>query len=161
MTNKKTVLTPTIKIALIAGALILTCFGGIIISVFPDDPNDDSDKSRNQSDFENNAELERLYDELDENAAQLKELLEEDKKSRIVVTKSEFLRIKDGMSYQQVKDIIGQSGEEMSRNVIDGVPGVLERTETVMYMWTNPDGSNMNAMFQNDSLMQKSQFGLE
>ena len=30
-----------------------------------------------------------------------------------------------------------------------------------MYMWQNSDGSNMNAMFQNDKLVNKAQFGLK
>jgi hypothetical protein len=29
-----------------------------------------------------------------------------------------------------------------------------------MYAWQNADGSNMNAMFQNDRLISKAQFGL-
>ena len=80
---------------------------------------------------------------------------------RVVVTKSDYDRIADGMSYRQVAAIIGSQGEEMSRNKIEGVPGVMESVETVMYVWQNEDGTNMNAMFQNDRLMQKSQFGLK
>jgi hypothetical protein len=49
----------------------------------------------------------------------------------------------------------------MSRNNIDGVPGVIESIDTVMYQWVNSNGSNMNAMFQNDKLNQKAQFGLK
>jgi len=41
-----------------------------------------------------------------------------------------------------------------------GVPGVYGEIVTVMYQWQNRDGSNMNAMFQNDSLMCKAQYGL-
>lgn len=77
------------------------------------------------------------------------------------VTKSEFDRIKNGMSYRDVVNIIGEPGEEISSNRIEGVPGVMESIDTIMYMWQNPGGSNMNAMFQNDKLMQKSQFGLK
>lgn len=33
--------------------------------------------------------------------------------------------------------------------------------ETVMYQWVNRNGSNMNAMFQNNKLVQKAQFGLK
>ena len=32
---------------------------------------------------------------------------------------------------------------------------------SVMYQWVNADGSNMNAMFQNDRLVSKAQMGLE
>lgn len=77
------------------------------------------------------------------------------------VTKLKFNRIQNGMSYRDVVNILGASGEELSSNRIEGVPGVMKSVETAMYMWKNPDGSNMNAMFQNGKLMQKSQFGLK
>ena len=80
--------------------------------------------------------------------------------SESVVTRSEYGQIQNGMTYQQVVEIIGVPGEEVSSNEMLGVPGVMDPIETVMYMWSNPDGSNMNAMFQNDALMQKAQFGL-
>jgi len=59
-----------------------------------------------------------------------------------------------------VMEILEMQGEEMSSNRIEGVPGVMESVTTVMYSWANSDASNMNAMFQNDKLMQKAQFGL-
>ena len=78
-----------------------------------------------------------------------------------VVSKANYDRLTNGMSYSNAVKIIGFSGEEMSRNHIDGAPGVMESIDTVMYSWQNRDGTNMNAMFQNDKLMQKSQFGLK
>lgn len=81
--------------------------------------------------------------------------------SEPVVTYNEYLSIENGMSYQQVVSIIGEPGREISRNKTDGVPGVMEDIETVMYEWANSDGSNMNAMFQNDRLIQKAQFWLD
>lgn len=77
-----------------------------------------------------------------------------------IVTYEKYNRIQNGMSYQDVVRIIGAQGEEMSRNHIDGVPGVMESIDTIMYQWVNGNGSNMNAMFQNNQLMQKAQFGL-
>ena len=58
------------------------------------------------------------------------------------------------MSYSEVVDVLGEIGDEMSRTSIPGLP------TTVMYGWQNPDGSNMNAIFQGGSLIQKAQFGL-
>ncbi|MFC1600782.1 hypothetical protein ACFL34_00340, partial [Candidatus Sumerlaeota bacterium] len=78
-----------------------------------------------------------------------------------IVTFDEYKSIQNGMSYRAVVAIVGAEGEEMVRNKIDGVPGVMESIETVMYQWVNSNGSNMNAMFQNDKLMQKAQFGLK
>lgn len=72
-----------------------------------------------------------------------------------------YNKIQNGMSYKNVVAIIGAEGEEMSRSKMDGVPGVMASIETTMYQWVNDNGSNMNAMFQNDKLMQKAQFGLK
>jgi hypothetical protein len=70
-----------------------------------------------------------------------------------VVTKAEFDRIKEGMTYEDVVKIIGASGEQQSSSDIAGY-------KTVMYSWMNSNGSNMNAMFQNGKLVQRAQFGL-
>lgn len=78
-----------------------------------------------------------------------------------IVTFAKYNQITNGMTYEQVVAIIGKQGEEMSRNHIDGVQGVMASIDTVMYQWMNGNGSNMNAMFQNNKLMQKAQFGLK
>lgn len=78
-----------------------------------------------------------------------------------IVTFDEYERIEVGMSYKQVVEIIGSDGEELSRNKIEGVPGVMESVETVMYQWMNKNGANMNVMFQNNKLIQKAQYGLK
>jgi len=70
-----------------------------------------------------------------------------------VVTSSEYGQLRDGMTYSQVQAIIGAPGQELSRSDLAGIV-------TVMYSWTNSDGSNMNAMFQNGALVMKAQFGL-
>ena len=70
-----------------------------------------------------------------------------------VVTKAEYDRLQTGMSLSEAQRIIGASGEEMSRSEMAG-------TVTLMQSWTNPNGSNMNAMFQDDKLINKAQFGL-
>jgi len=71
-----------------------------------------------------------------------------------LVTIAKYSALRDGMKYAAAAKILGRDGEEMSSNNIAGV-------KTVMYQWKNPDGSNMNAMFQNDKLVQKAQFGLK
>lgn len=78
-----------------------------------------------------------------------------------IVTKIEYIQIRHGMSYSEVVSIIGSRGEETASNRMEGVPGVMESVYTVMYSWQNRDGSNMNAMFQNDKLVNKAQFGLK
>jgi len=63
----------------------------------------------------------------------------------------------NGMTYAQATAIIGVPGELLSENDIAGI-------HTTMYMWEGSNdsgfGANANAMFQNDALISKSQFGL-
>lgn len=70
-----------------------------------------------------------------------------------VVTKAEYDQIREGMTYEQVRAIISAPGEELSRTDIGGYT-------SVMYSWSNSNGSNMNAMFQKNALVSKAQFGL-
>jgi len=77
------------------------------------------------------------------------------------VTFSQYNQIQTGMTYEQVVSIIGKHGEEMSQNRMEGVPGVMPSITTIMYQWVNENGSNMNAIFQNNALIQKAQFGLK
>lgn len=70
-------------------------------------------------------------------------------------TLAEYNRIRVGMSYDEVREIIGAQGTEMSRNPIGGIA-------TVMYSWRGAGiaGANMNAVFQDGKLVDKAQFGL-
>ena len=70
-----------------------------------------------------------------------------------------YNRIQNGMSYEQVKEILGDGGTESSSSDLGGV-------KTVMYEWkasgfvSSMDGGNMNAMFQDDKLVTKAQANL-
>jgi hypothetical protein len=69
------------------------------------------------------------------------------------VSLAEYEQIREGLTYEDVCAIIGDSGQELSRSEIAGY-------SSVMYSWKNENGSNMNAMFQNGKLVTKAQFGL-
>lgn len=72
-----------------------------------------------------------------------------------VVTLTQFNQLRDGMSYKEAVAILGSEGVEQSSSNVAGI-------KTVMYAWNgNTFGANMNAMFQDDKLVQKAQFGLE
>lgn len=71
----------------------------------------------------------------------------------IVITMDEFNRLAKGLNYDEAYEVVGYHAEELSRSDVAGY-------STVMVMWQNADGSNANAMFQNNRLIQRSQFGL-
>ena len=70
------------------------------------------------------------------------------------ITMAKYDRIKTGMSYKEVVEILGKEGKELSNNEVGGI-------KTVVYQWeAEGAGSNMNATFQKDKLLSKAQFGL-
>lgn len=77
------------------------------------------------------------------------------KREGVGVTMANYNKLQTGMTYEQVVQILGEEGKEMSSNDIAGY-------KNVMYMWKAGGFSvgNMNAMFQNGTLIQKAQFEL-
>jgi hypothetical protein len=70
------------------------------------------------------------------------------------ITMEQYRKVEPGMTYEQVIAILGAPDQELSRSDMAGYT-------TVMYMWEGKSmGANMNAMFQNNSLVNKAQFGL-
>ena len=69
------------------------------------------------------------------------------------VTLEQFNNVKEGMTYEQVKEILGE-GQIISESEI------MDYT-SVMYEWINKGGSNMNGVFQGNTLNMKSQFNLK
>lgn len=61
--------------------------------------------------------------------------------------------LSDGMSYADAVRLLGSAGTEVSSNNIGG-------SQTVMYQWKSGNLAGMNATFQHDKLVSKSQFGL-
>ena len=70
---------------------------------------------------------------------------------------ADFNRIREGMSYRQVVEIVGREGRVMSEGGSDW------GAHTVIYTWENPGirAGNMSATFQNGRLVNKAQFMLE
>lgn len=77
------------------------------------------------------------------------------------ITMSGYTQLTSNMTYSQACSTLGAFGVEMSSSEMPGIPGVMAPIKTVLYVWQNPDGSNMNAMFQNDRLISKAQLGLK
>lgn len=69
------------------------------------------------------------------------------------ITLEQYNQLQEGMSYDQVKEIIGE-GQILSQSEMMGI-------DTVMYTWINESGANANLTFQGDTLQMKAQFNLE
>lgn len=71
------------------------------------------------------------------------------------ITLEDFNKINNGMSYEEVKNIIGCDGTVASDTQIAD-------NNMVIYYWYGKDKiSNANFSFQNDKLINKTQIGLE
>ena len=70
------------------------------------------------------------------------------------VTMFNYERLQTDMTYAQACEILGKPGTEISRGEI---PGYV----TVLYEWRGKGMANLHAMFQNDKLINKAQFGLK
>lgn len=134
-------------IALVAvGAIIAACVLCGVIGMLTNQTN--QDKTPRDTAESTPATVTTPFVEVDKEATP-KPTEEENK-----VTAENFKRLKNGMTYEQVVEILGKEGELMSENEIAG-------TKTEMYQWKAGMMANMNAMFQNGKMISKAQFGLE
>ena len=70
------------------------------------------------------------------------------------INEEKFDSIQNGMSYEEVKNIIGEDGENLSETDIGGI-------KTVMYQWSASDGwGNATVTFQDDKVINKAQVGV-
>lgn len=77
------------------------------------------------------------------------------KEEKAIITKEKFDKIETGMSYDQVKEIIGGDGDTLSESEISGI-------KTSVLMWYGEDGiSNANIMIQDGKVISKAQAGLQ
>ncbi len=74
------------------------------------------------------------------------------------ISMDEFNQINQGMTYEEVSEIIGSEGELVSEVDI----GMGEQYRTVIYTWYGDgvSGANANFTFQGDKLVSKAQIGL-
>ncbi len=68
------------------------------------------------------------------------------------LTKAKYEQIKTGMKYAQVKDIIGEEGEEMSSTESG-------KYKIQTYKWSGEDFSYIIAAFMNDKMQSKTKSG--
>lgn len=81
---------------------------------------------------------------------------EEKKEDSSGVTLDNFQKIENGMTYEEVVEILGKEGELLSE-------AGSGQYKTEMYQWEaeNGFGANMNVTFQNGKVQSKAQAGLE
>jgi Beta-lactamase inhibitor (BLIP) len=84
--------------------------------------------------------------------------IEDEEASKVTITKEEFDKIQNGMTYEQVKQIVGGEGHKVSET---GKPGAADHTVMYDYQGEGEIGANASLMFQGGKLINKSQFGLK
>ena len=81
--------------------------------------------------------------------------IKQEEKAKDYITLDDFNKISTGMSYEEVKNIIGNDGTIVSDSQVSD-------THMIIYSWYGKDKiSNANFSFQNDKLINKTQIGLE
>ncbi|MEE3718908.1 hypothetical protein V2H45_19370 [Tumidithrix elongata RA019] len=73
--------------------------------------------------------------------------------TEVKITLDKFKQIKDGMTLQQVTDIIGSQGKLIAESKLGDSTGQV-------YSWKNPQGSNAIIEFKNGRVVAKAQAGL-
>ena len=69
--------------------------------------------------------------------------------SEATITPEQFEQIENGMTYDEVTDLVGSEGEKQS-----------ESNGKVTYNWRGEDGGTVSVIFDNGQVTTKSQFGL-
>ena len=69
------------------------------------------------------------------------------------VTLDKYNQVKEGMTYDQVKAVLGEGQLSSQDKIMD--------IESIMYEWINKDGSNINGTFSGGKLQMKAQFNLK
>ena len=81
--------------------------------------------------------------------------IQQEEKKKDYITLEDFNKISTGMSYEEVKNIIGSDGTVVSDTQVSD-------THMIIYSWYGKDKiSNANFNFQDDKLINKTQLGLE
>ena len=73
--------------------------------------------------------------------------------SRKGVTLANYNKLQTGMSYSEVVEILGSPGKKISDETA--------APNTITYMWGGDQVGNIRVTFQNDRLLQKSEYGMQ
>lgn len=75
-------------------------------------------------------------------------------KPTIVVSEAKYNQVSEGMTYSDVRSIIGVAGKQISRSDIQG-------TRMEIFMWANSNGSNMTLSFIDGKVSSKAMTNLD
>ena len=99
-----------------------------------------------------------IVDETASNVSTSGNTISDNKKEDKKINLEKFNKIKTGMTYKQVVEIIGEEGTVLSESNISN----NEKYHTVMYYWYGKDGiSNANITIQGGKVISKAQIGLK
>lgn len=76
-------------------------------------------------------------------------------------TLDKFNQIQTGMTYDQVKSIMGDAGQFTTESKSPAIPGVSDEVVIKGYQWQNGDVSNAQIVFMNNQVDTKAQAGLK
>lgn len=76
-------------------------------------------------------------------------------------TMEQYLRIRPGMTYEEVQEVVGDPGKQEMSMEQPAVPGVMAVQRYEIYQWKNSDGAVLVVQFVNKRVQGKSQSGLK
>lgn len=80
------------------------------------------------------------------------------------VTAANFDKVTNGMSYSQVKKILGSGKDDTSHaGTSISAPGIgqTSKSNDVIYVWEDDNGGKIVIVFQDDKVVQKTKTGLD
>nr|HPO17243.1 hypothetical protein [Candidatus Hydrogenedentota bacterium] len=78
-----------------------------------------------------------------------------------IITKAEYTAIKNGMTYDQVVDLIGAMETESHSVYNKGVQGYTGPSVMAWHTWKNPDGSFASVGFMSNKVEEKKEENLK
>lgn len=76
-------------------------------------------------------------------------------------TIEQYYRIRPDMTYEEVKDILGDPGKLEASMEQPAIPDIIGAQRYSIYQWENSDGSKLAVTFSNNRVQFKSQSGLK
>ena len=76
-------------------------------------------------------------------------------------TMEQYYRIRPDMTYEEVKEVLGNPGTLEGRIDYPEIPEIMDAQHNTIYQWKNNDGSKLAVVFTNNRVRFKAQSGLK